>query len=61
MERDSVKWPVVCDGKMWQSPLVARLGIGRVPSSIIFDRNGKVLARDLRQQNLTDKVESLLK
>ncbi len=61
MERDSVKWPVVCDEKMWQSPLVARLGIGRVPSSVVFDRNGKVLARDLRQQNLTDKVEELLK
>ena len=61
MERDSVKWPVVCDEKMWQSPLVAQLGIGRVPSSIVLDRNGKVLARDLRQQSLTDKVEELLK
>ena len=61
MERDSVKWPVVCDGKMWNSPLIGRLGIGKMPSSIIFDRNGKVVARDLRSQSFTDKVETLLK
>ncbi len=59
--RDSVSWPVVCDKKMWQSPLVARLGVGKVPTTIITDSNGKVVARDLQQQNLTDKVEELLK
>ncbi len=61
VERDSVTWPVVCDKKMWQSPFVARLGIGKMPSTIIVDRNGKVVARDLRNQNLDNKVEELLK
>ena len=61
VERDSVNWPVVCDKKMWQSPFVACLGVGKVPTTIITDRNGKVVARDLRNQSLTDKVEELLK
>lgn len=61
MKNDSVTWTNVCDGKMWDSPLVARLGFGTVPSNIVVDRTGTVVARDLNSQRLAEKVESLLK
>lgn len=61
LERDSIGWPNVCDGKMWQSPIVGQLGMGTIGDNIIFDSKGKILARNLSTQELRPKVESLLK
>ena len=61
LDRDSIQWPNVCDGKMWDSPLVSRLGVRTVPDNIVADRNGKVVARNLNSQRLAEKVASMLK
>lgn len=61
MTRDSITWPNICDGKMWQSPLAAQLGLAAVPGNIVIDRNGKVVARNLNSQRLSEQVERLLK
>lgn len=61
LERDSIGWPNVCDGQMWQSPVIAQLGMGTIGDNIIFDNRGKILARNLSTQELRTKVESLLK
>lgn len=59
VESDSLKWSVVCDGKAWDSPIVKDLGIAVVPATIITDRNGKVVARNLRDVLLEQKLEEL--
>lgn len=61
MVADSVTWQNVCDGKMWNSPLVSRFGFGTVPANIVIDRTGTVVVRNLNSQRLAEKVESLLK
>lgn len=61
LEHDSIKWPNVCDGRMWETPLLGKFGIGTVPGNVVFDRTGKVVACNLNSQQMKEKIESLLK
>lgn len=61
LERDSIKWPQVADGRLWESPLVQQLGISSVPGNIFFDRNGKVLAINIPIDKIDEQVKSILK
>ena len=58
--RDSLKWPDVCDGMMWDSPLVEKLGLAFVPDNIVSDADGKIIARSLKNSDLQAKVTELL-
>lgn len=60
-DRDSLKWPNVCDGRMWSSPLLAQFGLGEVPGNVVIDCHGKVVARNLDSQKMKEKIETLLK
>lgn len=60
LNRDSILWPNICDGMLWDSPLVGRLGISYVPDNIIINRNGHIVGRSLSTRELTEKIESLL-
>jgi hypothetical protein len=55
-----VKWSIVNDGKMWESPLVQKLGLSFVPDNIMTDSKGKVIAHTLRINELQDKARPLL-
>ena len=57
---DSLKWPDVCDGMMWDSPLIATLGLAFVPDNIVSDADGKIIARSLKNSDLQAKVKELL-
>ena len=61
LERDSIKWPQVADGRLWESPLVQQLGISSVPGNIFFDRNGKVLAINVHMEKIDEQVKKTLK
>lgn len=47
MERDSITWTNVCDGQMWETPALAKLGLTKVPDNIITDSKGKIIAHSL--------------
>lgn len=59
--RDSLSWPVVCSGQMWDTPLVRQLGFFAVPDAIIADRSGRITARQLTGTALYDEIEKRLK
>jgi hypothetical protein len=61
LENDSIKWPDVCDGKMWDSPLVSALGISFIPENIVIDKSGNIVGRHLSAADLKDKVDKLLR
>ncbi len=61
LERDSVDWPNICDGRMWDSPVISSLGLSTVPGNIVFDAKGKVIASNLTARELEEKTESILK
>lgn len=61
VERDSIVWPVICDGKMWDTPLLKKFGLATVPGSLITDGSGKIIARNPNEQQMKEKIESILK
>lgn len=60
-KRDSIGWSTVCDGRMWNTPLLGTLGLSTVPGNIVTDVKGKVLARDLDVRRLEQEIKSVLK
>ena len=60
MERDSITWPNVCDSMLWQSPLLAQLGICTLPANIVTNKQGNIVARNLTNSELKTKIESLV-
>jgi len=61
VERDSIKWSTVCDGRMWEMPILQKIGMTYLPDNIIVDAQGKILARTLNYQELNKKIEELIK
>lgn len=59
-EKDSVKWNTVCDKKMWEAPMLRKLGLSYVPDNIIADSQGKILGHTLRTHELQKKARELL-
>ena len=59
-ERDSIKWSTVCDGKMWNTPVLQKIGLTYLPDNIVTDSNGKIVAHTLNYQELNKKIEELI-
>lgn len=47
LRADSVQAAAVCDGRMWSTPLVSLFGVRYVPSCLVADAEGRVVARDV--------------
>ncbi len=58
MERDSISWPTICDGKMFDTPVLKQLGVGNVPDNLLIV-HGKVVARGLNAIALRERLEKL--
>lgn len=58
--RDSVKWSTICDGRMWESPLLHATGLAYVPDNLITDASGKILAHGLQNREFFNKIDALL-
>ena len=58
--RDSVKWTTVCDGRMWDTPVLRQTGLSYLPDNIITDNQGKIVAHSLNNSDLISKIENLL-
>ena len=61
VDRDSLKWPTVCDGKMWKSPLFAKFGFSDIPSNVVIDSKGNIIERNLTPQKLDEVIDKTLK
>ena len=58
---DSIKWSTVCNGNMWESPILKALPFATVPANIVCDEKGKIIARDLKADKLEQKIKEILK
>ncbi len=59
-DRDSTHWYQVCDFKGWNSSTIKNLGINTLPSNVLLDKNKRIIDRDIRGQELIDKVKELI-
>ena len=60
VDRDSIRWTTVCDGRMWDTPVLQKIGMSYLPDNIVVDGQGKILARTLSYQDLSKKIEELI-
>ena len=60
-DRDTLNWSIVCDGKMFQTPIVSQLGMLTVPSMIVTDARGRIIKRNLPPQDVEQEIEKFLK
>ena len=60
LDRDSITWHNICDGKMWETPMLGQLGLYFVPDNIITDSKGKILAHSISTNELERKIKDLL-
>ncbi len=48
-----------CDFMSWKSPIAKRFGVSQIPSNILIDKDGKVIARNLRGESLKAFLEGI--
>lgn len=57
--RERLPWPQVHDGRGFDGPLAPAFGIEAVPASLVVDREGRVVGRDLQGEALEALVDRL--
>lgn len=57
---DKLTWPHVSDLKGWSSSAAALYGITSIPHTVLVDREGRIIARQLRGEVLGRKLEEVL-
>lgn len=60
VERDSLKWSTVCDGRMWETPLLAKFGLADVPANLMIDEHGKIIERNLQPLKLEEQINQFM-
>lgn len=60
IKRDSAMWSTICDGMMWDSPVLQALAITTLPGNVVADKEGTILARNLTTEEMRDKLKELL-
>lgn len=60
IKRDSISSPVICTGEMMGDKTLQKLGLATLPDNIVV-QNGKIIARNMKKQELYNKLDQLLK
>jgi peroxiredoxin len=60
IEKDNLSWSNhVSDFKDWNSPVVQLYKFNSIPSNVLIDKDGKIIAKDLRGEDLEKKLAEL--
>ena len=60
LEHDSITWSTICDGLLWESPILYQTGLSYIPDNILIDDKGKIIAHSLSQEELMKRIDQLL-
>lgn len=60
IEDDKLTWYHVSDLKQWDSDIAKVYGVRGIPSNFLIDKNGVIIAKNLRGEKLEATLESLL-
>lgn len=61
VEKDNLTWPQVSDLKGWGNDVAKLYGITSIPQNLLLDKEGKIIAKNLRGADLEAKLEELFK
>jgi thiol-disulfide isomerase/thioredoxin len=57
---DNLTWNHVSNLMFWDEPIAKLYGVESIPATFVLDANGKIVAKDLRGEELKAKVAELL-
>jgi thiol-disulfide isomerase/thioredoxin len=57
---DGLTWPQVSDLKGWKSAAGKLYGVSSIPHTVLLDKEGVIIAKNLRGEELREKVAELL-
>ena len=60
IEDDKLTWTQVSNLKEMEDPIALRYGVTQIPTTFLLDATGKVIAVDLRGDDLKAKIKELL-
>lgn len=60
IEDDGLIWHNISDLKYWNNEAAKSYGISSIPSNLLLDENGTIIAKNLRGEDLRKKVEEIL-
>ena len=61
VQKDSLTWQNVCDLKGDKNKAILIYGISYYPANLLIDRNGVIIAKDLKGDALRNKLNDILK
>lgn len=60
IQRLKLSWPQMSDLKGWQSKGAAAYDVTAIPATVLVNQDGKIIGKNLRGEELTDKLKELL-
>lgn len=60
LKAKEIPWAQYFDGKGWQNKLAVKYGIDSIPATFLLDRQGKIIAQDLRGEALEEALTKAL-
>ena len=57
---NEMKWPQYFDGKGWGNDLAGKYGIKSIPSTFLIGKDGKIIASNLRGDELEATIKAAL-
>lgn len=60
IEDDNLEWNHISNLKYWQEPIAQKYGVKAIPAAFLIDENGIIIGKDLRGNDLREKVEEVL-
>ena len=58
---DNLTWTHLSDLKYWDSEVAELYGVRAIPSNVLLDPEGVIIAKDIREEALPATLEKLLK
>ncbi len=58
--KDKITWIQVSNLKKWAEPIAKQYNVEQIPTTFLLDASGKIVAKDLRGEELKAKVLELL-
>ena len=58
--KDKLTWTQVSHLKFWDEPIALQYGVQEIPATFILDASGKIVAKNLRGDELRAKIIELL-
>jgi len=60
IHKDGLTWTHVSDLKFWDNVVVKQYGIKSVPMNLLLDPTGKIIAKNIRGEQLQNKLKEIL-